>query len=370
MKQVILLLIFCLSGLAYAKQPIDSILAEADAVEYVCQPCPHVADIYQSETYKHDGQCPICGMNLIEKHERNLSKGTLIHKGSGNYFIAGGKGHPERLINVFYHVPANFSSSSPILIVVPGAGRNAWSYRDSWVEASEKYGVMIVSPAYAERDYDFAAYHLGGLVTNLELRHVEGMHKGAELKKYRLKDEDIVFTRNPDSASWLFEDFDRLFDDLVRATGSIQKGYDIFGHSAGGQILHRLALFKPDSKADRIVAANSGFYTLPVDSSGLPFGIKDTGLTHPQLSKAFSTKLTLLLGEDDNEHETRGKMLHTPLVDQQGLGRLSRGQYFYTESRNKARELNTPFNWTVQIVENVGHDFRLMGNAAAAYLYQ
>ena len=44
----------------------------------------------------------------------------------------------------------------------------------------------------------------------------------------------------------------------------------MFGHSAGAQILHRMVLFAPGSRADRIVAANSGFYTLADPDQALP----------------------------------------------------------------------------------------------------
>ena len=63
-------------------------------------------------------------------------------------------------------------------------------------------------------------------------------------------------------------------------------------------------------------------------------------------------------------------MLHTPLADQQGLGRLSRGKYFFRISRERARELSVPFNWQLEIVEGVGHDNRGMGDAAARLLYE
>ena len=48
---------------------------------------------------------------------------------------------------------------------------------------------------------------------------------------------------------------------VVEDVGSREAQYDIFGHSAGGQIVHRMAIFHPDSKARRMVAANSAFYT-------------------------------------------------------------------------------------------------------------
>ncbi len=61
--------------------------------------------------------------------------------------------------------------------------------------------------------------------------------------------------------------------------------------------------------------------------------------------------------------------MHTPQLDQQGLGRLSRGQYFYRVSGERAKELSVPFNWQLEIVKGVGHDNLGMGKAAAKLLY-
>ena len=81
---------------------------------------------------------------------------------------------------------------------------------------------------------------------------------------------------------------------------------------------------------------------------------------------SFSAAVT---AANDNEHETRGTMLHTPTADRQGLGRFSRGRYFYRKSMEAARLLDTDFKWRLEVVEDVGHDFRRMSQAAVDYLH-
>lgn len=366
----ILFALACLADDKTAKvnNTIAKILASA-STKYVCQLCPHVENIYNSEVYDHDGQCPICKMNLIELHKRSLTTEIALHSGSGNYFIAGGKGKSDKLINVFYHKPKNFNSTSRILIVVPGAGRNAWNYRDSWVEASEKYNVLILSPAYAKADYDFGAYHLGGTVSNFIFDNKFSMSEGRKSGKYRFKDEELVFTINNNNDTWIFNDFDRIFDNTIESLATGQTSYDIFGHSAGGQILHRLVVFMPLTKANRILASNSGSYTIPNYEDGLPFGLRDSSITEEQLHNSFASRLVLFIGELDNEEETSGSLLHTPTVDKQGLGRLSRSRYFFEKSAYKASEVNATFNWERKVIAGVGHDYKNMGKAAAVYLY-
>lgn len=128
-------------------------------------------------------------------------------------------------------------------------------------------------------------------------------------------------------------------------------------------------MFGANSKADRIIASNSGTYTLPSFNSAYPFGLKGTEFREEQFKDMFSRNLILLIGEQDDDTEQRGTMLHTPSLDKQGLGRLSRGKSFYKESMMLAKELGTEFDWSFCTVQGVGHDYREMGKAAAELLY-
>jgi pimeloyl-ACP methyl ester carboxylesterase len=315
-----------------------------------------------------------CANNDIDesKEVQSLPKKDLvdIHTGSGNFTIEGGKNYPNKNIIVFYHKPKDFNENSPVLMVIPGAGRNADDYRDSWVTSSEKYNVLIISPSYKEKDYDFAAYHLGGVVKNLKFNKAPRKEKYNNRIVFKIDNEDISFDANYDSDSFIFQDFDKIFDTTVKALGSHQKKYDIFGHSAGGQIAHRLAVFNPQTKVNRILASNSGSYTVPSFEEKLPFGTQDALLSKEHFKNAFQEKLVLFIGENDNEHETGGMLLHSPNVNIQGFHRFSRAQYFYKKSKEMASTLDLEFNWQLKIIPNIGHNYRLMGKAAASYLYE
>jgi pimeloyl-ACP methyl ester carboxylesterase len=226
--------------------------------------------------------------------------------------------------------------------------------------------VFVASPSYPEKDYDFAAYHMGGVIENLVLGKPRA---GSSASVLYLDDSDIRFDVNPRRAEWLFPDFDRLFASIRDATGSSQRGYDMFGHSAGAQILHRHVLFCPESRARRIVAANAGLYTQPDLARPQPIGLAGTGIDAAGLRRSLSRELTVLLGESDNDGERGGMQLHTPLIDQTGANRLDRGRYFHAQGAERARALNTKFNWTLRTVPDVGHDFRGMTRAAAELLY-
>ena len=335
--------------------------------EYVCPPCNQSCDELH---FAKAGTCPHCKMTLVKKSE--LEKELVVNEvnlkiGSGSFLLEGGQGKEEKAIKVFYHLPKGYTAESKILMVIPGAGRNGDSYRDAWIEKSEQHNVVILSPMYIESDYDFGAYHMCGLMTDLNLEEAVTFVKNSNVAE--LDETLFSFQLNPHKPTWLFTDFDRIFDRVVETIGSNQKQYDLFGHSAGGQILHRMAIFYPDSKADRIMAANSGFYTLPDTSYTLPFGLKNTSVSSADLFSPFREKLVLLIGELDNETETGGTLLRSPTVDLQGAHRLARGQYFYETAKKQAEQFGADFNWELVIVPNVGHNHRKMGDTAAKYLY-
>ncbi|WP_206539204.1 hypothetical protein [Aquimarina megaterium] len=336
--------------------------------DYVCKPCELSCD---ELTFSKPGICPHCKMKLIKKSdlEKKLVLNEInIQNGSGEFLIDGGNQNKDKTIKVFYHKPKNYQPESQILIVVPGAGRNGDSYRDAWISASEKYGILILSPMYSEKEFGFGAYHMCGLMYDLNLKNNIEYVKNSNIVK--LKEDGFTFKVNSNPEKWIFNDFDRIFDLVVDALGATQTQYDLFGHSAGGQILHRMAIFQQNSKANRILASNSGFYTLPDFESELPFGIKNTKLTEQDLKSSFRKKLILCIGELDNEHEKGGTLLRSVSADKQGKHRLERGKFFFNEAKTKAKKMNLEFNWELKITPNIGHNHRKMGASAAEFLYK
>ena len=324
---------------------------------FVCPPCGCSMD---GEVFVEPGVCPDCGMLLGPRDEVALgTMPTRLPTGGGSFEVQSHAGP----VTIHYYRPPSFTAETPILLVVPGTGRNAVSYRNAWLVTARRHGVLVAALHYPRQTHDFAAYHMGGVIRELVLPNVAGQ------RVIRLRDEDIRFKINIQRDNWLFPDFDRVFDRLKRLTGSQRSGYDVFGHSAGGQILHRLALFYPSSRAERIVAANAGFYTLPNLDRRLPTGLAGTGLDVNALRQAFATRLTILLGEQDNSDTAGGVLLHTPAIDAQGLSRLARGTFFFRAGQAEAERLNAPFQWRKKFVPGVGHNFRAMSEAAADYLY-
>jgi pimeloyl-ACP methyl ester carboxylesterase len=285
----------------------------------------------------------------VREEERNLVVNEInITQGTGMFLVEGGY-DASKTILIHYYLPETFTRNSKVIFIIPGAGRNGRDYRNAWKEASEKYNLLVLTPEYSEENYpEFWSYNLGGMIYDVNIEN-----------------ETFKIHQNPDR--WIFGDFDRIFAAVAKHLKLTVQKYDMFGHSAGGQILHRLALFHPENKANRILAANSGWYTLPSYSEPFPYGLLNI-LASPDVVD-FSSKLVLFLGEDDDENETRGHLRRSPEVDKQGLHRYARGLYFYQRSKEMAEKAGAEFNWQLEGVKNVGHDYKAMSHKASAYLY-
>lgn len=276
--------------------------------------------------------------------------------GAGSFRVGVGS-DGEREIEVFHYRPRHMRANAPVLFVLPGAGRNADDYRNHWIEAAERHGVLVLAPQYPEDRYPrFWNYNLARMIDDVEIDM-----EARTIASYRIV---------ADREHWLFGDIERVFDAAVGATGLETGHYDMFGHSAGGQFLHRYAMFAdPEARVGRILAANSGWYTVPEHGIRFPYGLDDAPIDASQLSAAFSRQLVVFLGGADDASETRGELVRSADTDRQGLHRLARGQYFHAKARETAASMGAPFNWTAHVVPGVGHDPRQMSAAAAEYLY-
>lgn len=271
----------------------------------------------------------------------------------GYFILSSDDGLLGEPVEIHYYMGNAFKPKSRVVIVMPGGGRNGDDYRDAWIDAANKYSLLILAPSFSEANYPGPLnYNLGRMIESVDVRTLA----------------DMVL--RPNSGEWLFGDIDRLFEIAIKRFGSTQTHYDFFGHSAGGQIGHRLTIFNPDNKARTILAANSGWYTTTDTDIAFPFGLKAGPLKEIDLESVYSQNLVVLLGELDNADETRGHLRTGKEVNLQGAHRLSRGQHFFKTEKQKAESLSITFNWRLKVIPGVGHSYHEMSNAAADFLYQ
>lgn len=264
--------------------------------------------------------------------------------GSGAFHMDDGRGRLAAPLRVFFHRPDGFKPNGPIVIIIHGMGRTAARYRDRWVDSAERHGVLILAPEFTREHYPGSRqFNLGNM------RERDG-------------------TARPRS-EWSFPVVDRVFHAAQEKFAARRARYHLFGHSAGAQFVHRLILFAPSPHLDRAIAANAGWYTLPVPQEAFPYGLGGMSVAPETLKQALGRRLTILLGTDDDDPNHRSLRRAAEAMGQ-GPHRLARGHHFFRTATRAARRLGVSFAWELREVPGVAHSGRLMSAAAARYLFE
>lgn len=244
-------------------------------------------------------------------------------------------------LTLAYDWPDTASRCSNLVVVIHGAARNYRDYLNLWRGHAARGGYIVVAP-------DFSNATFPG-VWRFQMGNV--FHATGE--------------RKPE-AVWAFTVLEQAFQEIRRANKLTTKTYDIFGHSGGGQFVHRLVLFMPTASFRMAIEANAGWYTMPDLTVAVPYGLKGAGLTDADLRRSFSRRLLVLLGEKDN-NPNHHSLNRDPGSMAEGPHRLARGKKFYATAKALAAKIGAPFDWTIATVPNSGHNPRRMSDAAAAY---
>lgn len=265
---------------------------------------------------------------------------TPIPPGKWSFVFKDAKGHPDRPIRVYTFRPRTCDTKCPILFVMHGVKRNASDYRDIWVDLAERHNLLIVAPEFSQKDWPRAAkYNLG----------------------------DVADNANPEK--WAYSAIEHLFDEMRDG----QADYAIFGHSAGGQFVHRMLLLRPDSRASVYIAGNPGWYAVPEwrkekAVAAYPYSLVGSKSGEAQVRQALAKRLVLLLGandtdpDDENLNKADGAM-------KQGANRVERGENFFKAGARVAGELGVKLGWELVEVPDTAHDGAAMSKAAAQAVY-
>ena len=241
---------------------------------------------------------------------------------------------------VFVHRPQTAGANSRIVFVMHGVQRDGDRYRDEWRDLAEKHDLIVVVPTFGRNDFPTtASYNLGNMVNE----------KGRKNLK----------------AKWSFTAIEPLFDDIVCRVSGNQRGYALYGHSAGGQFVHRYVAFAEAPRMEAAVAANSGWYTMP-DDGAFPYGWGGDTAGLVSGEKAFQRPLTILLGTEDIDRNDPNLRVNEQ-ADKQGLTRFERGHGFLAAARLRAGKV-TPLGWKIAYAPGVGHDNGRMASFAIPHL--
>ena len=243
-----------------------------------------------------------------------LAQASSLPSGDGEFLLD----IPQGQMRVFTYVPDTFAPESPVLIVMHGVKRDADRYRDAWRDIAAKTNTLLLVPEFSNEMWPKSwGYNVGNMQT-----------KGGQ--------------KIPRDA-WSFTAIERAFDKAVALSGSTRSGYKLYGHSAGAQFVHRFIMFTGGPRVERAVAANAGWYTLPHKDDTLPYGLDGINVADETLREAFSVPLTILLGEDDNDPNSK-YLRRTPEALAQGAHRLARGASYLAAAQLTAQQMNATLN--------------------------
>jgi hypothetical protein len=270
-------------------------------------------------------------------------RAALIARGPGSFQFVDQLGNPDKPIRVWFYCPQQPTSTTPIVFVMHGVQRNGERYRNEWQPYAEKYSFLLICPEFNDKDYPTNAYQWGNMFD-------AQMHPVPKSK-------------------WTFTAVEHLFDYVKNATSDTSPTYFIFGHSAGGQFVHRFALFMPHARYALAIAANPGWYTLPTYTGHpFPYSLRDSNLADARLKESFGRNFLLLLGEADldaNDPELR----KTKEAEEQGATRFERGHNYFAAAQAEAASLHAQFNWNMAIVPDAHHSDKQMARAAVLQFF-
>jgi len=266
-----------------------------------------------------------------------------LEPGYGHFDFQDSPEYTGKRIPVWYFMPEAYTHDTPIVFVMHGASRNADGYRDAWSNLAARHNMLILAPEFSKDDFPKAwAYNLGNMARPFKL--------GDTVRFHPEKD-------------WTYPVIDRIFEAVRAALPTRRTRFALYGHSAGGQFVHRYMTFTGGAKVAIAVAANAGWYTLPDYNVPFPYGLGGTGLPPARLAQTFAKDMVVLLGEEDTKQDRY--LRQTPEAMEQGPNRLQRGKFYFDLARRKAAELRAPFNWRLVFVPAVGHSNRSMAQTAA-----
>lgn len=241
------------------------------------------------------------------------------------------------MMDVHFHAPATWASDGPVLIALHGYKRNAETYCYDWKPVAERLGALLLAPEFDQSGFPSPrAYEVGAMRT-----------------------PDRKSFTDPDLWSW--GAVERAFDAARMRFGATRETYWLYGHSAGGQFVHRLALYQKDARFEHAIAANAGAYSA-IDGQRFPYGL---GANSPEsdVDAFLGRRLTILLGQKDR-NTTAKVLLRSPEALIQGPHRLARGRFFYQTGQKAAADRGVPFNWRIVEAPHAGHSNRALAPVA------
>ncbi|GEM_PF-748438 len=248
----------------------------------------------------------------------------------------------DKPLRVYMVAPASLRADTRVVIVMHGLNRNAGDYIESWRLFVSLNNYLVLAPEFDDNYWPGSrSYNLGNMFTS----------------------SDGSGSLNPEE-KWSFSLVEEVHAWVREGFGLADSLFDIWGHSAGAQFVHRMMLFKPKAKVRYAIPANAGWYTAPDPTIDYPYGVRHSRLsiTTAELLDYTGKKLFVMRGTADT---LRDSDLNTSAkADAQGRNRYQRAGYFY----GIGAAFNPALRWQLLDVPNIGHSQSGMAPAAQSLL--
>lgn len=238
--------------------------------------------------------------------------------------------------------PKHCTPETPILFVHHGVLRNGDDYRNYWLPLVDEADLLVIAPEFTTEGFPLSPWYNFGNIAD---------ETGAPKPR----------------AEWTYNT-DAIIFDLLRAQGlTTRTHYGVWGHSAGGQYVHRALSLGFRDRVAAAVTANAGTYAMPDLDIPFPYGLANTNTDEPALRSLLGFRLTVMAGTLDiinnNEHFPR-----EPAAMAQGDTRYARAHRYIARAREQAEARAMHCAWTIIDVPGVDHDGNRMSIAAAPVL--
>jgi poly(3-hydroxybutyrate) depolymerase len=252
--------------------------------------------------------------------------------------------HPERSLVIHTYRPGAHAPDDPVVLVQHGIRRNGDEYRDFWIDAAEKHRLLVVATTFGNGAFPQPENYNNGSVVASDgtIRPREG---------------------------WLYAILPRVVEALRAGGVTCRAQARLFGHSAGGQFVHRLMATQDHAIYEAVSCGNPGWYTLPTLDRPFPEGLGGLGLDESDLARWLAYPMTILAGDRDVDVADEN-LPRNPEALAQGPTRFARAHYFHECGLKEARRLGVKCNWKLVTIPGVGHDGCAMGKAAAAIWFE
>lgn len=238
--------------------------------------------------------------------------------------------------------PRAFSPRIPVLLVFHGDLRNGADFREFWLPLVDEAQLLAITLEFSATAYPGPEwYNLGNRLD------ADGREKPRD--------------------QWTYGVPGRLFAALCTQGITARRRYGVFGHSSGGQFVHRMISLGFRGGVVAAATANAGTYAMPDLQVAFPFGLGGTHLDEIALLTLLAFPLTIFAGTADVDTASP----HFPndaAAMRQGPTRFARAHAYIDAARDAAQRYGVACAWTILDVTDVGHDAKQMSAAAAPVL--